>query len=209
LLDIDHGTYPYVTSSSTISGGVFTGAGIGPKRIDNVIGITKSYCTRVGEGVFPTELFDEIGDYMRNRGNEYGTTTGRARRCGWFDCVIIRYAKMINNLDSLAITKLDVLSGIEKIKICTGYDIDGRIYDNVTPNCTTLQKSKPVYMETDGWEEDISDIKDFGKLPFNAKKYINILEELLKIPASMISVGPDRNQIIIKDNNLKNFLKIN
>ena len=209
LLDIDHGTYPYVTSSSTISGGVFPGAGIGPKRINNVIGITKSYCTRVGEGVFPTELFDEIGDYMRNRGNEYGTTTGRARRCGWFDCVIIRYAKMINNLDSLAITKLDVLSGIEKIKICTGYDIDGRIYDNVTPNCTTLQKSKPVYMETDGWEEDISDIKDFGKLPFNAKKYINILEELLKIPASMISVGPDRNQIIIKDNNLKNFLKIN
>ncbi|MDD3519740.1 MAG: adenylosuccinate synthase [Actinomycetota bacterium] len=208
LLDIDHGTYPYVTSSSTISGGVFSGSGIGPKKVDNVIGITKSYCTRVGEGVFPTELFDSDGDYMRNRGNEYGTTTGRARRCGWFDCVIIRYAKMINNLDSLAITKLDVLTGIKKIKICTSYDINGSIYDNLSPNCETLQKSKPVYIETDGWEEDISDIKEFDKLPHNAKKYIEILEELLNIPASMISVGPDRNQIIIKDNWLKSFLKI-
>ncbi len=208
LLDIDHGTYPYVTSSSTTSGGVFTGSGIGPKRINNVIGITKAYCTRVGEGVFPTELFDKDGDYMRQRGNEYGTTTGRARRCGWFDCVIIRYAKMINNLDSMAITKLDVLTGLEKIKICTSYNMDGKIYDNVTPNCATLQKSKPIYIEAAGWEEDISDIKDFDKLPGNAKKYINILEELLNIPASMISIGPDRHQIIVKDNNLKSFLKM-
>jgi adenylosuccinate synthase len=207
LLDIDHGTYPYVTSSSTTAGGVFSGSGIGPKRINNVIGITKSYCTRVGEGVFPTELSDKNGDYIRKKGNEYGTTTGRARRCGWFDCVTIRYAKIINNLDSLAITKLDVLTGLEKIKICTGYDIGGKIYDNVTPNCITLQKSKPVYIEIDGWDEDISDIKDFNGLPHNARKYIEILEELLSIPASMISVGPDRHQIIIRDNDLKSFLK--
>jgi len=208
LLDIDHGTYPYVTSSSTISGGVFSGSGIGPKRIDNVIGIVKSYCTRVGSGVFPTELDNDIGEYMRQKGKEYGTTTGRARRCGWFDCVIIRYAKMINNIDSLAITKLDVLTGIEKIKICTSYDIEGIIYNNVTPNCDILQRSKPVYIEVDGWEEDIADAKKLRDLPKNTLKYVEILEELLNIPMSMISVGPDRNQIIIKDEKVKNFLKI-
>jgi len=208
LLDIDHGTYPYVTSSSTISGGVFSGSGIGPKKIDNVIGIVKSYCTRVGSGVFPTELDDNIGEYIRQKGKEYGTTTGRARRCGWFDCVVIRYAKMINNFDSLAITKLDVLTGVEKIKICVGYDIDGIIYNNITPNCEILQRSKPVYIEVDGWQEDITEVKKFEDLPNNTHKYIEKLEELLDIPMSMISVGPDRNQIIIKDESVKRFLQV-
>jgi len=203
LLDIDHGTYPFVTSSSTIAGGVFTGTGIGPGRINEVIGITKSYCTRVGEGVFPTEETGGIGEYIREKGNEYGTTTGRARRCGWFDCVIIRYAGMINNLSSLALTKLDVLSGIQKIKICTSYKINDNIYENITPNCLTLEKSKPNYIEVDGWDEDIRNITEFEKLPYNAKKYINTIEELTEIPVSLISVGPDRNQIIIKDKNLK------
>ncbi|MCL4416417.1 MAG: adenylosuccinate synthase [Actinobacteria bacterium] len=203
LLDIDHGTYPFVTSSSTIAGGVFTGAGIGPGRINEVIGITKSYCTRVGSGVFPTEIKDETGNMIREKGNEYGTTTGRARRCGWFDCVIIRYSAMVNNLSSLALTKLDVLSGIEKIKICSSYKIDGSIYENVTPNCLILEKSQPQYIEVNGWDEDITNIKEFEKLPYNAKKYINLIEELTRIPVSLISVGPDRNQIIIRDKYLK------
>lgn len=203
LLDIDHGTYPFVTSSSTIAGGVFAGAGIGPGRVNEVIGITKSYCTRVGEGVFPTEELGKIGEFIRVKGHEYGTTTGRARRCGWFDCVIIKYAGMINNLSSIAITKLDVLSGIEKIKICTSYKVGDNIYENFTPNCFTLEKSQPQYIEVNGWDEDIANILEFEKLPYNARKYINTIEELTKIPVSMISVGPDRNQIIIKDENLK------
>lgn len=203
LLDIDHGTYPFVTSSSTIAGGVFAGAGIGPGRVNEVIGITKSYCTRVGEGVFPTEELGKIGEFIRVKGHEYGTTTGRARRCGWFDCVIIKYAGMINNLSSIAITKLDILSGIKKIKICTSYKVGDNIYENVTPNCFTLEKSQPQYIEVNGWDEDITSILEFEKLPYNARKYINTIEELTKIPVSMISVGPDRNQIIIKDENLK------
>jgi adenylosuccinate synthase len=206
LLDIDHGTYPYVTSSSTTAGGVFSGAGIGPGRVNEVIGITKAYCTRVGEGVFPTEETGKIGEFIRAKGNEYGTTTGRARRCGWFDSVIIRYAGMVNNLSSLAVTKLDILSGIEKIKICTSYKVGDNIYDNVTPNCFTLEKSIPQFIEANGWDEDITGILEFEKLPYNARKYINTIEELTKIPVSMISVGPERNQIIIKDKNLeKNY----
>ena len=203
LLDIDHGTYPYVTSSSTIAGGVFSGAGIGPGRVNEVIGITKSYCTRVGEGVFPTEELGKIGEFIRAKGKEYGTTTGRARRCGWFDCVVIRYAGMVNNLTSIAVTKLDILSGIEKIKICTSYKVAESIYDIVTPNCFTLEKSTPQYIELNGWDEDITGVLEFDNLPYNARKYINTIEELTKIPVSMISVGPERNQIIIKDKNLK------
>ena len=203
LLDIDHGTYPYVTSSSTIAGGVFSGAGIGPGRVDEVIGITKSYCTRVGEGVFPTEETGKTGDFIRAKGKEYGTTTGRPRRCGWFDSVITRYAGMVNNLTSIAVTKLDILSGIEKIKICTSYKVGESIYDIVTPNCFTLEKSIPQYIEASGWDEDITGILEFKNLPYNARKYINAIEELTKIPVSMISVGPERNQIIIKDKNLK------
>ncbi|MCE5330152.1 adenylosuccinate synthase [bacterium] len=203
LLDIDHGTYPFVTSSSTIAGGVFSGAGIGPGRINEVIGITKSYCTRVGSGVFPTEETSVIGDLIRRRGNEYGTTTGRARRCGWFDSVIIRYSAMINNLNSLALTKLDVLSGIEKLKICVSYKVDDNIYKNITPNCYVLEKSQPQYIDIDGWETDITNITEFNELPKNAREYINMIEELIKIPVSIISVGPDRNQIIVKDDSLK------
>jgi len=203
LLDIDHGTYPFVTSSPTVAGGVFTGVGIGPGRINEVIGITKSYCTRVGSGIFPTEDTGETGDFIRKKGNEYGTTTGRARRCGWFDSVIIRYSAMVNNLNSLALTKLDVLSGIEKLKICSSYEIDGKTYENVTPNCYVLEKSKPQYLEVSGWDTDIANISEFDKLPDNAKKYINTIEELTRVPVSIISIGPDRNQIIIKDNRLK------
>jgi adenylosuccinate synthase len=199
LLDIDHGTYPYVTSSNTIAGGVFSGSGIGPKKIDKVIGIAKAYCTRVGSGVFPTEQSNEIGDYIRNKGGEYGTTTGRARRCGWFDCVMIKYSAMINSLDSLALTKLDVLTGLEKVKICISYLIDGEEFKILAPDCEKLGKGDPIYMELDGWDEDLTNIKDFKNLPTNARKYIEVLEELAGIPISIISVGPDRDQLIVRD----------
>lgn len=206
LLDIDHGTYPYVTSSSTISGGVCVGAGIGPNRVDEVIGVAKAYTTRVGSGPFPTEEASKVGEYLREEGAEYGTTTGRPRRCGWFDSVILRYAAMINSLDSIAITKLDVLSGLEKVKICVGYKYEDHVFYDLPPHQTIMHKCQPIYQELKGWSKDISNLKSFKDLPEETQNYINKIEELVKIPVSMISVGAERSQIIIKDEALKERL---
>ncbi len=206
MLDIDHGTYPYVTSSSTTAGGVCTGSGVGPGRLDEVLGIAKAYSTRVGSGPFPTEIEGGIGDLLREKGYEYGTTTGRPRRCGWFDAVVLKYSVMLNYLDSIALTKLDVLSGFEKIKICTAYKYKKEVYKNLPCHQTILHKCTPVYEEFEGWTEDITDIKKYEDLPPAAKKYIESIEEIIKVPVSMVSVGPERNQIIIRDDNLKKRL---
>ncbi|MBC7333633.1 MAG: adenylosuccinate synthase [Actinobacteria bacterium] len=206
LLDIDHGTYPYVTSSSTISGGVCVGAGVGPGRLDEVIGVAKAYTTRVGSGPFPTEEVSKIGDYLREKGFEYGTTTGRPRRCGWFDSVILRYSAMINSLDSIAITKLDVLSGLDSIKICVGYKYKDHVFYDLPPHQSIIHKCEPIYQELKGWNRDISSLKSFKDLPEETQNYINRIEELVKVPVSMISVGAERSQIIIKDEALKQRL---
>lgn len=199
MLDIDYGTYPFVTSSSTIAGGAYIGAGVGPGRIDEVLGVVKAYTTRVGSGPFPTELEDKIGDFLRQRGHEYGTTTGRARRCGWLDAIILRYSAMINQLDSIALTKLDVLTGLDQINICTGYRYGQNLYQEMPPHQTVMHKCEPVYETMEGWKDDLSHIKSFGDLPMNAQKYIHRIEELIKVPVSMISVGAERSQIIMKD----------
>ncbi len=206
MLDIDHGTYPYVTSSSVTSGGACIGSGVGPSRLDEILGIVKAYSTRVGSGPFTTEENGKIGDYLREKGQEYGTTTGRARRCGWLDVVVLRYSAMINSLDSMAVTKLDILSGLKKIKICTKYRHQGKIYTDLPCHQTVMHKCKPVYEELKGWEADISQVKSFENLPEEARNYIKRIESLIKIPVSMISVGPERSQIIIRDQNLKRRL---
>jgi adenylosuccinate synthase len=197
LLDIDHGTYPYVTSSNVIAGGICTGLGVGPKKIDKVVGIAKAYITRVGNGPMPTELNDETGKLIQKTGDEFGATTGRARRCGWFDALIGKYAVMINGLDAVALTKLDVLSGLEKIKICVGYKYKNKIIKNFSNNIEILKNCEPVYEELQGWKENLENVTDFGKLPDNAKKYIKRIEELLQVPVAIISIGPERNQTIV------------
>ena len=206
MLDIDQGTYPYVTSSSTTSGGACIGAGVGPGRLDEVLGIAKAYTTRVGSGPFPTEIKGDTGDLLREKGHEYGTTTGRPRRCGWLDAVVLRYSAMLNYLDSIALTKLDILSGLEKIKICTAYKYKKEVYKNLPCHQTILHKCTPVYEEFEGWSEDITGIKNYEDLPAAARKYIESIEEIIKVPVSMISVGPERSQIIIRDGNLKKRL---
>jgi len=208
LLDIDHGTYPFVTSSSTIAGGACIGAGIGPKQINEIIGVMKAYTTRVGSGPLPSEIEDRTGDYMREKGYEYGTTTGRPRRCGWLDTLVVKYSIMINSIDSIALTKLDVLSGIDEIKICVAYDYEGKIYKDLPPHQTIMHKCKPVYKVFKGWKENIDKIKTYEQLPENTRKYIEEIEKLIEIPISLVSVGPERNQIIIRDLNLeRRFLK--
>lgn len=199
LLDIDHGTYPYVTSSHPISGGVCIGAGIGPTFIDKVIGVVKAYTTRVGKGPFPTELHDDTGNYIRERGYEYGTTTGRPRRCGWLDVVIIRYAIRLSGLTSIAITKLDTLSGLDVVKICTGYKYKGRIINDFPASLKVLGECEPVYEEMEGWKEDITGIRCYDDLPPNAKNYLNRITELCDIDISFISIGPKRSQGIALD----------
>lgn len=199
LLDIDHGTYPYVTSSHPISGGVCIGAGIGPTFIDKVIGVVKAYTTRVGKGPFPTELHDDTGNYIRERGYEYGTTTGRPRRCGWLDVVIIRYAIRLSGLTSIAITKLDTLSGLDVVKICTGYKYKGRIITDFPASLKVLGECEPVYEEMEGWKEDITGIRCYDDLPPNAKNYLNRIRELCDIDISFISIGPKRSQGIALD----------
>jgi adenylosuccinate synthase len=203
LLDIDHGTYPFVTSSSTVAGGACTGSGVGPKKINEIIGVAKAYTTRVGSGPFPTETNDEVGKYMREKGNEYGTTTGRARRCGWIDTLILKYSIMLNSIDSIALTKLDVLSGLKQVSICTGYRYKGKIYKEIPPHQTIMHKCEPVYKTVNGWNEDISQIKDYNLLPGNTRAYIEEIEDLIGLPISMISVGPERSQIIIRDQKIK------
>ncbi|MDA8234373.1 MAG: adenylosuccinate synthase [Clostridia bacterium] len=198
LLDLDHGTYPYVTSSHPISGAACIGAGIGPTKISKVIGIVKAYTTRVGEGPFPTELNDELGEYIRKAGNEFGTTTGRARRCGWFDAVIARYAVRVSGLDVLAVTKLDVLSGLDKLKICTGYKHeDGTIISEFPDSLKVLAKCQPIYEEMDGWKEDISKATSLNELPVNARKYLERIGELSGVEIGIVGVGTRRAQTIV------------
>ncbi len=196
LLDIDHGHYPYVTSSSATVGGALTGLGIGPQHIDRVVGVAKAYCTRVGNGPFPTELFDATGDHLREAGHEFGTTTGRPRRCGWLDSVALRYAARVNGFTELVVTKLDVLSGLEELKIAVAYDLDGQT-SNAMPRYTpTFDRVTPIYETLPGWTSDISDIRTFAELPENARHYIERIAELVGVPITLISVGPEREQAI-------------
>ena len=198
LLDIDSGTYPFVTSSHPISGGFCAGAGVGPTAITEVLGIAKSYTTRVGAGPFPTELNDEVGKHLLNVGHEFGTTTGRARRCGWLDAVILRLAARINGLTALAINKLDTLSGLKKLKIATHYMLDGKKTDSFPADISMLADCVPVYEEMDGWSEDISACRKFSELPKAAQNYIKEIERLTDTPVTMIGVGPDRDQNIVR-----------
>lgn len=195
-LDIDHGTYPFVTSSNPTIGGALMGTGLNASCIDEVVGITKAYVTRVGEGPFPTEDTGEVGELLRKKGAEFGSTTGRPRRCGWFDIELLKHAKRINGLSNIALTKLDVLTGMPKLKVATGYTIDGKRIDYFPSS--RIDKVKPVYEELDGWDEDITRCKSFDDLPKNAKSYVNFLEEHLGLKASIISVGPDRECTIVR-----------
>ena len=198
LLDLDLGTYPFVTSSHPISGGVCTGAGIGPTLIDECIGIAKAYTTRVGKGPFPTELFDESGDLIRNKGNEFGTTTGRPRRTGWFDAVIVKFAVRTSSLTSIALNKIDTLSDIGTLKICVGYNKNGEFTDEFPPSLEELELCEPVYEEMPGWKGDISSCKSYDELPENAKKYIERIEQLIGCKVSMVGVGPERTQNLMR-----------
>jgi adenylosuccinate synthase len=197
LLDVDHGTYPFVTSSSPTAGGAATGSGIGPTRIDTVVGILKAYTTRVGSGPFPTELLDESGEYLRKTGHEVGVTTGRARRCGWFDAVIARYATRVNGITDLFLTKLDVLSSLERVPICVGYDVDGERFDEMPLTQTGFHHAVPVYQELPGWFEDISHCRTLEELPANARAYVDRLQELAGARISAIGVGPGQEQTIV------------
>jgi adenylosuccinate synthase len=196
LLDIDYGTYPYVTSSNTIAGGVCTGAGVGPTAITSAVGIAKAYTTRVGKGPFPTELFDETGDWIREKGHEYGVTTGRARRCGWLDLVILKTTARISGLTSFAVTKIDTLAGMEKVKVCTGYKFDGKVIDYVPASLEDLAKCEPIYEEFDGWDKSIENARSYNDLPENAKIYLKKIEEFTGTKISIVSVGPRRDQTI-------------
>ncbi|PIE32261.1 adenylosuccinate synthase [candidate division KSB3 bacterium] len=202
MLDIDHGTYPYVTSSSACSGGVCTGVGIGPTQINNVLGVIKAYTTRVGEGPFPTELFDHDGEALREYGAEFGATTGRPRRCGWFDAVIGRYAVRINGASMLAIMKLDVLDHVKTIKICTGYTYQGEHISELPMEPDALQACEPVYEEHEGWQGSTVGITDYEKLPQNAQTYLNRLSELLDTEIAIVSTGPKRDQTLVKNGTL-------
>lgn len=200
MLDLDHGTYPFVTSSYPAAGGACTGSGVGPRKIDNVIGVVKAYSTRVGEGPFPSELFDDVGQFIRDKGGEYGTVTGRARRCGWLDACVIKYASYINGLDSIAITRLDILDELEKLKICVAYKYNGEILEDYPADLDILSKVEPVYEEFDGWKTSTTNIREYDKLPENAKKYLKRLSEVIDTEISIVSVGAGRDEtIIIKD----------
>ncbi|GAA0864964.1 adenylosuccinate synthase [Paraclostridium tenue] len=200
LLDLDLGTYPYVTSSHPTSGGFSIGAGVGPNMIKDVVGIVKSYTTRVGEGPFVTELNDETGDRIRTQGREFGTTTGRARRCGWFDAVIVRYAARVNGLTSISLMLLDVLTGFDTVKICTSYKMGDKILKEFPASLEDLAKCEPIYEELEGWSEDLTGMETYEELPENAKKYIAKIEELVGVSVDMVSVGPNRAQTIIRKN---------
>ncbi|TSA25620.1 adenylosuccinate synthase [bacterium] len=198
LLDIDFGTYPYVTSSNTTIGAALTGAGINPRNIDRIIGVMKAYFTRVGNGPFPTELHDEIGDYIREKGHEYGTTTGRPRRCGWFDVVAARFSAMLNGFDEIALTLLDVYSGLDTIEICTGYTLDGLELEEYPVETRILKNVQPSYISLPGWKEDITSVTKFEDLPENAQTFVHTIEKLLGIPIKIISVGAKRIQTIYR-----------
>ena len=196
MLDLDHGTYPFVTSSNPIAGGACIGAGVGPRDIERIIGIAKAYCTRVGSGPFPSEADPADAELLVEGGNEYGTTTGRKRRCGWFDAVAARYAARVNTLTELVVTKLDVLSQFDRIKVCVGYDFDGERFDRFPRNQTIFNKCDPVYEEFKGWGEDISNARTVEDLPKEARAYLEVLEDLVGVGISWASVGPRRDQIV-------------
>jgi adenylosuccinate synthase len=199
LLDVDFGTYPYVTSSNPTSGGILTGLGVGPHAVGRVLGVMKAYITRVGEGPFPTELHDETGEYLRRQGGEFGASTGRPRRCGWLDAVATRYAVNISGIDQLVMTKLDVLDGIDPVRICTGYRIGGNIIDTFPPSARVLEEAEPVYEEAPGWEK-VSGIRSYEELPATVKSYVQRLEAILNRPISVISTGSDERDTIEREN---------
>ena len=200
LLDVDHGTYPFVTSSSTCAGGACTGTGVSPRDIHEVIGISKAYVTRVGSGPFPTELDEEVGEELRRVGHEFGATTGRPRRTGWFDALVVRYAVRVNGLTGIALTKLDVLDGFETIKVCTGYAYHAEILDELPSNAEIFAACTPIYEELPGWQQDITGMRNFDDLPENARKYVKRLEELVGCQMALVSVGPRRDQTIMVRN---------
>ncbi|NFN86914.1 adenylosuccinate synthase [Clostridium sporogenes] len=197
LLDIDYGTYPYVTSSSTIAGGVCTGAGVGPTAITSAVGIAKAYTTRVGKGPFPTELLDSTGDWIREKGHEFGVTTGRARRCGWLDLVILKTSARVSGLTSFAVTKIDTLAGLDTLKVCTGYKLNGEIIDYVPASLEDLAKCEPIYEEFEGWDDSIANARCYEDLPENAIKYLKKIEDLTETKVSIVSVGPKRDQTMM------------
>jgi adenylosuccinate synthase len=196
MLDIDHGTYPFVTSSSSTAGGAATGTGVGPTAIGTVIAVTKAYVTRVGEGPFPTEIFDPVGDHLRARGNEYGANTGRPRRCGWLDIPLLRYSNHINGSEWLVVTKLDVLDELDEIPVCVGYEIDGKVSDEIPADVQGLERIKPVYTKLKGWQSPTVGITEFDKLPQAAKDYLHFQERESGAKIGMVSTGPDRDQTI-------------
>ncbi|MGI9951508.1 adenylosuccinate synthase [Moorellaceae bacterium AZ2] len=196
LLDLDQGTYPYVTSSYPVAGGACIGAGVGPTSIDTVIGVVKAYTTRVGEGPFPSEARDAAGEYLRQRGTEFGTTTGRPRRCGWLDVVILRHAVEVNGLTGMALTKVDVLTGLDTLRICTGYRYKGEVLRDFPASLKVLQECEPIYEEVPGWQEDITGARSLAELPPGCQAYIRRVEELVGVPADMIAVGPRRDQTV-------------
>lgn len=197
LLDLDHGTYPYVTSSHPIAGGASIGAGIGPSKINKVVGVVKAYSTRVGEGPFPTELLDENGDHIRERGHEYGTTTGRPRRCGWLDACVVRYAGLLSGIDYMAITRLDILDQLPTLKLCVGYKYKGKLLNEMPASLKVLAEVEPVYEEMPGWQQDITQVRKYENLPVNARRYLERLSEVTGIELGIVSVGPSRDQTIV------------
>ena len=198
MLDVDHGTYPFVTSSNPSAGGAVVGAGVGPTRISRVIGIVKAYTTRVGAGPFPTELFDDMGIYLQKTGGEFGVNTGRPRRCGWYDAVIARYAARVNGFTDYVLTKLDVLDGLDEIPVCVAYDVDGERFDEMPDNQSDFHHAKPIFETFPGWKEDISGVRKFEDLPENAQNYVLALEKMSGCRMSVIGVGPDREQSIVR-----------
>ena len=197
FLDLDSGTYPYVTSSHPIAGGACLGTGIGPRAIQSVLGVCKAYTTRVGSGPFPTELDDELGQFIRDRGQEYGTVTGRGRRCGWLDLVVLRQACRLNSLSGLVVTRLDILSGLEKVQVATGYTMDGADIDHIPLTVTDFAKVKPVYEELEGWEGDLQKCRSLADLPAAARRYLDYVEEKTKTPVAILSIGPERDETIV------------
>jgi len=197
MLDVDHGTYPFVTSSNTVAGQAAVGSGQGPSAIDYVLGITKAYTTRVGEGPFPTEQENEVGQTLGERGHEFGTVTGRARRCGWFDAVLVRQAVKVNGISGIALTKLDVLDGFEELKVCTGYRIDGEIYDHLPPSTPQQQKVEPIYETLEGWSDSTQGARSWADLPATCIKYVRRIEELIAAPVALLSTSPEREDTIL------------
>lgn len=197
MLDLDHGTYPFVTSSNPTAGGACTGAGVGPRKMQNIVGVVKAYTTRVGAGPFPVEQFNEVGEYLRNTGHEFGTVTGRPRRCGWLDTAVVKYAAMLNSLDYLAITRLDILDGLDTIKICTGYKYQDKVLDEYPASLDVLEHVEPIYEVLPGWKTSISNCQSYDELPEAARYYVERISQLVDVPLGIVSVGPNRSQTIV------------